>query len=199
MSPRASRRRSQRMRAPCVPRIGGASRATGRDLHPKSCGAHDRSRRAGLCGPAFLNLEALGAVGHDDARAEVAAGLAAGEIHNSEHADPRDLRSGQDGHPDRRVAGAMRSSSTARSTYMQPSRRESHRPLRSMPPSLCYAGKAKVQRARRRTPAASLRPCGRHRPARPAAGTTTISTRASDRKTACRDESGLMATPLGCG
>ena len=125
--------------------------------------------------------------------------LASGEIHNSEHADPRDLRSGQDGHPDRRVAGAMQPSSRARSTYMQPSRRESHRPLRSMPPSLCYAGKDKVQRARRRAPAASLRPCGPRRPARPAAGTATISTRASDRKTACRDESGLMATPPGCG
>jgi hypothetical protein len=47
---------------------------------------------------------------------------ASGESRESEHSDPRDLRSGQDGHPEWRVAGAMRPSLTASPTCAQPFR-----------------------------------------------------------------------------
>ncbi len=57
------------------------------------CGAHDRPHRAGLCGPAFANLQVLGALGHDDARAELGAGLAAGEMRDGRRLRCRDLRS----------------------------------------------------------------------------------------------------------
>jgi hypothetical protein len=43
-----------------------------------------------------------------------------GESRDSDHSDPRDLRSGQDGHPECRVAGAMQPSLMASPTCAQP-------------------------------------------------------------------------------
>ncbi len=47
-------------------------------------------------------------------------GCASGESRDSDHPDPRDLRSGQDGHPECRVAGAMQPSSMASPTCAPP-------------------------------------------------------------------------------